>query len=234
MTRFFGSSSRLAAAVATLLLLFAPEARAQFPPFTSSGLTNDSLDFFTPNWSGSLEVAYLINGVRIGGGVSSEARLANAISEATSMPIWQSGVSTQSTSASVSFVYNPFVVAADVSTTSLNLDDAVKRFAAPPARPDETRSQSAEVVGLSASASYLPVALLWGYLYPSVGAGFQLDVYDYEEKTTTLVSGGPRFALTAKYNFLFIRASYTKYVVNTESFDDRAAVDIGILFTLYR
>jgi hypothetical protein len=221
-------------AIAAFALLFAPEARAQFPPFTASGLTNDSLSFYTPNWSGSLEVAYLINGVRIGGGVTSEARLANALSEATSMPIWRSGVTTQSTSVALSFVYNPFVVDVGVSTTSLNLDDAELRFAPPPARPDETRSNAADVVGVASSASYVPAAFFWGYLYPSVGAAFQLDVYDYEGETTTLVSGGPQAALTAKYNLLFVRAAYTKFIVNTDSFDDRFSIDIGVLFTFYR
>lgn len=202
----------------------------QFGRWTMRGIEK-RMDFISFNFLRNGEIADVINGPRLGVSSIDEPVMKTILNDITNMPLWKNSPKLNRTGAELTLFYNPFSVEFGAMSATLDLEQVDKYFALPPSRPTENRGSTIDILNFYAGVSYVPFALFYGYVYPSVGAIFYMANYEYEGNTETYLTSGLTVEISAKYNWFFVSWSYRKFFENTESFDDQTKLQAGLWMT---
>lgn len=219
-----------------LFLLGSSQAVAQLEEYTKwipKGIENDTLHFFTPNGLDNPTVAAIVSGLKFSMAMGSESITQNILNESTAMPIWRGGSSMDISAYQGVVVINPFIVDLGYYDLSFDISELDRNFALPPTKPGTERGTTVDAENFYGGVSYIPALLFWGYVIPSVGAVFHLNNYSFNGKSTMFMSVGLSADVYLKYNILFVGASYKKFLINQDTFDDQFRLQAGIWFQLF-
>ncbi len=201
--------------------------------YFTTPIEDDSLKFLQYN-AFNKRIGNIINGVYFEAGGGNDKMNYQLINQISFLPFYDSSPSLSNTKLGGSIIINPFITNVGYYSGEQDLSELQLNFAYPPTPPNETKlSTVIKYTAIHAAINYIPVSLFWGYLYPSLGPVINYTTYKYNSVNKSYMGIGANAAVMFKFKNLFMTVSYSKYITNSEYFNDQLFVGGGICLKMF-